>query len=136
MTHETPALPSLLAFDGLTCTAMGALLLAAADPIAGLTQIPAGLLWWAGLLLLPTAAFMAIASRQAPTPRWMTSLIVAGNGLWALISLALPLLGPIQPNLLGYVFLLGQGAVVAALGVAEYAADRRAHPAPTRRVTQ
>ncbi len=62
------SLKSLLALDAATCAAMGALLLLGSAPVAEVTQIPAGLLFWAGASLLPIAAFMAISSRTTPVP--------------------------------------------------------------------
>lgn len=116
-------LQSLLSFDAATCAAMGALLLAAADPVAALTRLPAPLLFWAGAALLPVAAFMAVCSRAAPVPRWAARLAVAGNAAWVLASIALPAFGLVRPNVLGWGFLLGQAAVVALLAKLEHDAD-------------
>ncbi|MGB3288002.1 MAG: hypothetical protein WBA83_01875 [Burkholderiaceae bacterium] len=113
-------LQSLLAFDAATCIAMGALLLAASDTIAVLTHLPASLLFWAGAALLPIAAVIGGLSRIRQTPRWAVMVVIAGNAAWGLASIALPVLGLVQPNALGWVFLLGQAAVVLLLAVLEY----------------
>lgn len=118
------SLGSLLAIDAATCSAMGALLLAFSAPIAGLTAIPAALLFWAGAALLPIAAFMALSARARPVPAWAAALVVAGNGLWVAASLALPLSGAIAPNGLGWAFLLVQAAAVALLALLELGAAR------------
>jgi len=126
MSTDRLRLQPLLAFDAATCTAMGALLLGAADKIAALTRLPAPLLFWAGAVLLPIAAFMAVLSRARSVPRWAARLVVEGNAAWALASIALPAFGLIQPNALGWAFLLGQAAVVALLAKLEYAASATA----------
>ncbi len=126
MTSQPFTLPRLLAIDAATCAAMGIALVLAADLAGPLTGIPVQLLFWAGVLLLPTACFMAVAARMEPIPSWAISLVLLGNAGWALISIALPLAGAITPNLLGWVFLIGQAAVVTILTLLERGAAPRA----------
>lgn len=115
----------LLLIDATSCALMGAALVAAADPLASLTAIPSTLLFRAGLILLPIAAFMALLARQRPVPGWGVSLIVIGNLLWVFASLALPLSGSVSPNLLGWLFLLAQAAFVTLLTLLEHRAVPR-----------
>jgi len=115
MSNPFLTLRRLLAIDAATCAAMGLLLVSAADFVGALTRIPTPLLFWAGLALLPVAGFMAVVARMAPMPVWAINVIILGNALWVLISIVLPLSGMISPNLLGWLFLLGQAAVVAVL---------------------
>ncbi|MGE0797596.1 MAG: hypothetical protein AB7G13_27070 [Lautropia sp.] len=116
----------LLAVDALTCLLTGTVLVLATSPIADLTAIPAALLHGAGLALLPIAAFMAFYTTRGRVPGWALSVIVLGNALWVLASVLLPLTGSIRPNGLGWIFLLGQAAVVAVLAVLESRAGRAA----------
>ena len=126
------SLRSLLALDAATCAAMGTVLLLGSPPIAEVTQIPAGLLFWAGASLMPVAAFMALSARTTPVPGWAALLIVLGNLLWIAASLLLPAAGLIAPNTLGWAFLAGQAGIVAALTKLEFDALRgpatAAHP--------
>lgn len=115
----------LLLIDATSCALMGAALVAAADPLASLIAIPSTLLFRAGLILLPIAAFMALLARQRPVPGWGVSLIVIGNLLWVFASLALPLSGSVSPNLLGWLFLLAQAAFVTLLTLLEHRAVPR-----------
>lgn len=119
-------LQPLLALDAATCAAMGLLLLAASGTVAALTHLPASLLFWAGAALLPIAAFFGGLSRVQQPPRWAVMLVVVGNMAWVLASVALPVLGLVQPNALGWVFLLGQAAVVLLLAILEYGAPSAA----------
>ena len=112
----------LLAVDAATCAGMGTLLLAAAAPVASLTALPQPLLSGAGAVLLPIAAFMAWFARARAVPRWAATIIVLGNAGWVLASVALPILGVVTPNALGWTFVLVQAAVVAVLAKLEYAA--------------
>tara|TARA_R110000764_G_scaffold7644_3_gene26789 strand:+ start:11377 stop:11775 length:399 start_codon:yes stop_codon:yes gene_type:complete len=116
------SLQSILKIDAATCAAMGALLALASAPAAGLTQISAPLLFWAGLVLFPVAGFMFACAQMRRVPMWATGLVVVGNGLWVLASLALPLAGLIAPNALGWLFLVGQAVVVLVFAALEWGA--------------
>ncbi len=119
------SLRSLLGVDAATCAAMGLLLVLVSGQVAGATQISAPLLFWAGLLLLPVAAFMALSARAARVPGWVASLVVFGNVAWVAASLVLPVAGVIAPNALGWAFLLLQATAVAGLSWLEWAAAVR-----------
>ena len=113
-------LNKILAFDALTCALMGAVLSLAAPALSTLLALPQDLLFYAGLLLFPIAAFMAILAlqdRPSPAGVW---LIILGNAGWVLASLAV--LAMPTPNMLGILFVLLQAAVVALLALAEYRA--------------
>ena len=116
------SLQSILKIDAATCAAMGALLALASAPAAGLTQISAPLLFWAGLVLFPVAGFMFACAQMRRVPMWATGLVVVGNGLWVLASLALPLAGLIVPNALGWLFLVAQAVVVLVFAALEWGA--------------
>ena len=118
------SLKPLLALDAATCAAMGVVLLLGSRPVAGMTEIPADLLFWAGASLIPIAAFMAISSRTTPVPVWAATLVVVGNLLWVVASIFLPAAGLIAPNALGWAFLVGQAGVVAILAKLELDALR------------
>ncbi len=119
MPNKMLSLNALLAIDATTCGAMGALLMAAAGPIGALTALPAPFLFWAGAILLPIAAFMALSARAHPVPRGAAGLVVLGNIGWVIASLLLPALGWVAPNILGWIFLSAQAAVVAVLATLE-----------------
>jgi hypothetical protein len=124
MTSHEPrsGLARILVLDAATCAAMGLLLLVASSPLAGLTGIPAPLLLYAGLALIPIALYMAAVARVATGNALAVWLVVLGNIGWALASLGL--FAVISPNILGTAFILAQAAVVAALAWAELAAWR------------
>ena len=112
MNRESLLRPVLL-FDAATCGVMGLMLLLAAAPLAGFTDLPAALLREAGILLLPFALFALWASRRAGG--WPVQVVVAANIAWVGGSLAL-LAGPwVAPNMLGTVFVDAQAAAVAGL---------------------
>jgi hypothetical protein len=110
MTRNQLLRPVLL-FDAATCLAMGGLLVAAAGPIAGLTDLPVPLLREAGILLFPFALFVLWAARQGGG--WPVQLVAGLNLAWVAASFAaIPLA---QPNALGMAFVAVQAVAVAGL---------------------
>ena len=119
------SLQSVLALDAATCAVMGVLLACASVLVSGLTLVPASLLYWAGLSLLPVAGFMAFFSRTPIVPAWAVQMTVLGNLLWVLGSVALPVFGLISLNAFGWIFILAQAAAVAMFAVLEWSASQR-----------
>jgi hypothetical protein len=109
-------LRQILAIDAATCVAMGLLLVVAADPLSTLTGLPHALLFWAGVLLFPSALSMAAAA-AVPRPA-LVWLVIAGNAAWALASVAVATV-LFEPTSVGRAFVLLQAAVVAVLLVLE-----------------
>ena len=125
-TTSSNGLRTILLFDAGTCLVMGLLLIVGNALLADLTAIPSAVLLYAGGLLLPIAGFMAIVALKALHSRPALWLIIAGNGLWVLASIAL-IAGPwITPNLLGYGFIGLQAVAVFILMELEYTATRNA----------
>ncbi|MDH6268753.1 hypothetical protein M2360_004171 [Rhizobium sp. SG_E_25_P2] len=124
--HPLWTLANLLTLDACTCAGMGAALGVFHTPVSAWTGIPAPLLFWAGVALLPIAAFMAITARMRPIPTLATHAVIGGNMAWILASLALPITGAISPNPLGWAFLIAQAVFVALLTTAEYVAAKPA----------
>ena len=113
----------VLFVDAATCIATGLFLALLAAPLAPFLGLSAGLLLYAGLALLPIAAFIAwVAAREQISPAGVW-LVIIGNALWVLASLAL--LFAVSPTALGYAFVIGQALIVAALAEMEYVALRK-----------
>ncbi|MBY8977957.1 hypothetical protein KHP62_19250 [Rhodobacteraceae bacterium NNCM2] len=119
---KTSSLHSILKLDAATCIGMGVLLIAAPALLSSHTLIPQALLFWAGVALLPTAAFMAGLSLLGTIPAWGKMTVIAGNAAWAFASVALPATGLIPANTFGWAFLIGQAVVVAIFAVMEWKA--------------
>ena len=114
----------VLRFDALVCAVTGILLVGASGWIAGLTALPASLLFWAGVALFPVAVLMAVFAVAEPVPTWASSLVIIGNLLWSVASLLLPLTGLVSPNMLGWMFLLAQAVIVLCFTWLEWKAAR------------
>lgn len=108
----------IILLDAATCAIMGVVLVAASAVLSTLLGLPENLLYYAGLVLLPIAAFMAIVARQSTPPSAGVWLIVIGNIAWVIASIAV--LTIFSPNGLGSAFVLLQAAVVSIFALAEY----------------
>lgn len=134
MTTSAPAplsasrlsLRNLLLADAATCAAMGLALASGAAPLAALTGLPAALLSYAGLALLPIAAVMLLVALRPALQPAGTWLVIAGNAAWVAASLALLLSGWVAPTATGTAFVVVQALAVAVLAKLEHGALRAA----------
>ena len=124
-THPA-ALRRALLLDATASGAMGVLLLLAAGPLEPLLGLPAGLLRWAAVVLVPFAAFLIWVAGRADERRGLVRMIIAANLLWAAGSVLLLVSGWVAPTRLGVLFVLAQAAAVVGFVYLEYAALRRA----------
>lgn len=113
----------VLALDALTSAVMGALLLLA--PLSSLLGVEPSLLKWAGLSLLPFAAFVGwLASREVP-PRIGVWAVILINALWVIDSFALLATDWSDLTLLGRGFVVVQAVAVAVFAELEFFGLRR-----------
>jgi len=121
-------LRQLLLVDAVISGGMGLLLIFGAALLAGLLDLPASLLRYAGLVLVPFVLYVAyvayVAGRErvAPTAVWIVILI---NALWVAASVALLLSGQVTPNGLGIAFVILQAVAVGIFAELQYIALRR-----------
>jgi hypothetical protein len=116
-------LNAVLLFDAATCLLMGVALLALADVVTTVLGLSAGLLRWAGALLLPCAVLMAIAGFKVPVPRALVLVlpIVAGNLAWVVASVYVTV-AVAGITLLGQAAVAAQAFVVLVLAILEWRA--------------
>jgi hypothetical protein len=121
--NPTLFLRRVLAFDALTCLAMGGLLLVAAAPLAGLLAIPRAVLFEAGVILIPFALFVLWAMRRAGDSTAPARAVAAINLAWVAASFAL--FAFVMPNLLGGLFVTAQALAVAGIAALQFHALAR-----------
>ena len=107
-------LPRLLLVDAAASGATAVLLVAAADLLAPVLQLPAGLLRGAGVALLPFVALVYGLSRQAAPARGAVAAVVAVNFAWVAASAWVAFGGNWQPSVAGIAFVLAQALAVLA----------------------
>jgi len=101
--------------DAAASGIMGVLLAAAADPLAAWFGLPLALLREVGLLLIPYAGLLIYLASRQTTPRLPAQLIIAGNVLWVIGSVALLISSLVAPTTLGTAFVIAQALIVAIL---------------------
>ncbi|HJR21044.1 MAG TPA: hypothetical protein VJ822_05450 [Dongiaceae bacterium] len=111
--------------DAVASGAMGVLLAAAAEPLAAWFGLPLALLREVGLLLIPYSGLLGYLATRITTPRLPAQLIVAGNALWVVGSVALLMSGLVAPTTLGTSFVIAQALVVAILAELQLLGLRR-----------
>ena len=126
--HSNPFLRNALLLDAAATGATGLLLIGGAGLLEGLLGLPAGLMRWAGLVLIPFVAFVAWAGTREPASQGAVALIIAVNVLWVVASVCLLLGGLVAPTLLGYAFVLAQAVVVALFAELQYVGLKRSGP--------
>ena len=115
----------VLTLDAVTSGAMGALLVLAQAPLSSLLGLSASLLFWAGLSLLPFAAFVGwLATRELP-PRAGVWAVVLCNALWVVDSFVLLASDWSDLTLLGKLFVLFQALAVAVFAELQFFGLRR-----------
>lgn len=115
-----------LVADAAISGATAVLLVLAGGVLAQPLAVPESLLRYAGVVLIPFAMYVGLVARRDAVPRASVLAIIGLNVAWVVASLWLVLGGPIQPNLLGYAFIVGQAVAVAAFAELQYVGLRRA----------
>lgn len=127
MTFTLPSnlLRLALIADAAASGATALLMLAGASLIAGLLGLPADLLRYAGLILVPFVAFVAYVGTRPEIPRGAAGAIVVVNFAWVAASVALLVSGAVAPTVLGYAFVLVQAVAVGVLAELQWIGLRR-----------
>jgi hypothetical protein len=128
--------PSLLlrrAFllDTVASGMMALLLTLGAGELAPLLDLPEALLRETGLFLIAYTALVGWLATRQSMPKLLVMIVIIGNAVWTLASLALLFSGAVTPNWLGEAFVVAQAVVPGALGQLQYIGLRRSGGAVT-----
>ena len=106
--------------DAATCVATGLLMTLGSGQLEQFLGLPAGLLRYAGVSLLPFAAFLVyLAKRENLSTQGVWTAIVL-NTIWTAASLLILMTGRVAPTELGYTFVIAQALGVAVFAGLEY----------------
>ncbi|MFL6648393.1 MAG: hypothetical protein ACJ8KO_10565 [Sulfurifustaceae bacterium] len=114
-----------LTADAAVSGATGLLMVFLSGFLDGLLQVPPSLLFYAGLVLIPYAAFIAVLARRESLSRGIVTIVIAGNVLWATACVLVMLSGWVAPNWLGYAFIAVQAIAVVAFAELQYVGLRK-----------
>lgn len=110
----------VLLADAATSLIVGVPMFVASGFVAGMTELPQNLLFFAGLSLFPFAAsliYLATRAEFAAAGLW---LVIIVNIFWSSTSILLIATGLVAPNSVGTFFVIFQAIGVAAYAVLEY----------------
>jgi hypothetical protein len=114
-----------LVADAAISGSTGVLLILGAGPLSGALGIPAPLLRYAGLSLVPFVALVASLAARATLPRGGVWTVIALNAAWVLASALLLFSGRVAPTALGSAFVVAQALAVGFFAELQYVGLRR-----------
>ena len=130
MTTDTTRGPVLLRrvllADAIVSGATGIAMMLGAEMLSSLFGVPAALLRWGGVSLIPFAAFVAAVAMRDAISAAAVRVVIVANLLWAADSVLLLFTGWVDPTVLGYAFIIGQAVLVAALAEVQHIGLRSA----------
>lgn len=111
--------------DALVSGAMALLLSLAAGTLSRLLALPQPLLLETGLFLIGYAALVGWLGTRRALPKALVLIVIGGNALWTLGSVALLLSGAVTPNALGIAFVLMQATAVGIFAELQFIGLKR-----------
>jgi hypothetical protein len=121
----SPFLRNALYLDALVSGVAAVLLMGGASLLTPWLGLPGGLMFWAGLALVPYVCLLVAVARRQTAPRIVIIDIVALNALWAAASIGLLVSGAVQPTVLGLVFVSVQALAVLLFAELQFIGLRR-----------
>jgi hypothetical protein len=125
MLNPSPLLRHTLVADAVISGATGLLMLLGASLLESLLGVPAALLRYAGVSLLPFAVLLLFLATRPGLPRKAVVAVIAANLAWVVASVLLLVSGEIAPTTIGVGFVVFQAVAVAAFADLQYVGLRR-----------
>lgn len=119
-TRGSVLLRRVLLADAIVSGVTGIAMMLGAEMLSPLFGVAAALLRWAGVSLMPFAAFVAAVAMRDSISTAGVRVVIAANLLWAADSVLLLFTGWVDPTVLGYAFIVGQAILVAALAEVQH----------------
>jgi hypothetical protein len=125
MIHPSLFLRRAIQADAIFSGVSAVLLTLGAGAFAPFLNLPEPLLRETGPFLIVYAALVGWLGMRPTMPKALVTIVIAGNAVWTLASIALLLSGAVSPNLLGEAAIAMQAIVVGALAELQYIGLRR-----------
>ena len=117
--------------DAIVTGAVALLQTFGAGMLAPLLSLPEALLRETGLFLIAYTALVSWLGTRQAMPRALVLVVIAGNVVWTIASIALLFSGAVTPNLLGEIAIAAQAIVVGAFAELQYIGLRKSGGAVT-----
>ncbi|MCA1455852.1 hypothetical protein I6F35_22040 [Bradyrhizobium sp. BRP22] len=125
MIHSSQFLRRALLADAVFSGVSAVGLTLGAGAFASLFNLPEVLLQETGLFLIAYAALVGWLGARPSVPRPLVVIVIAGNALWTLASIALLFSGAVSPNLLGQFVVVAQAIATGVFAELQYVGLRR-----------
>jgi len=125
MIHPSLLLRRALLADAIFSGTAAVVLTLGTGALAPLLSLPDALLRETGLFLILYAAFVGWLGTRQMMPKALVWLVVVGNAVWTLASIALLFSDLVAPNLLGEVFVVAQAIATGVFAELQYVGLRR-----------
>ena len=125
MIHPSVFLRRAIQADAIFSGVSAVLLTFGAGDIAPLLNLPEALLRESGLFLIAYTALVGWLGTRQTMPKALVAIVIAGNAVWTLASIALLFSDAVTPNLLGEAAVAMQAIVVGVLAELQYIGLRR-----------
>ena len=125
MIHPSLLLCRALLADAIFSGTSAVVLTLGAGALAPLLSLPDALLRETGLFLILYAALVGWLGTRQMMPKALVGLVIVGNAVWTLASIALLLSGLVAPNLLGDAFVVAQAIATGVFAELQYVGLRR-----------
>lgn len=122
----TPFIRNALLLDAAASGATALLAIAGAPFLSPILGLPAAVLAWAGVVLVPFVLLLLASARRQTVARMTLVDIIAINVLWVAASFGLLVSGLVSPNALGIAFVSAQAIAVALFAELQFIGMRRA----------
>ena len=122
----TSYLKKVLVADAVISGAAAVAMMAGSTFLPPLLGLPAELLLWAGMALIPFVAILALIIRQSQIAMGVLVAVIAINIAWVLASLIVAFGPAFATTLFGKVFVVAQAATVALFAELQIIGLRRA----------
>lgn len=131
MIHPSVLLRRATQFDAVFSGVSALVLTFGAGMLAPLLALPEALLRESGLFLIAYTALVGWLGTRPTMPRVLVMIVIAGNAVWTLASIALLFSGAVTPNLLGEALVVAQAVAVGAIAELQYVGLRKSAGAVT-----
>jgi hypothetical protein len=124
-------LKKVLLLDLVVSAATTLMLLTAAGWLAEPLGLSAVMLRGTGIVLLPWVALLAWIIWKQTVANFIIWLVIAGNAIWAIDSIAVLFTDWLAPSALGIGFIIGQAVIIGIFAELQFIALRRPRHAVT-----
>src|SRR5271169_1364117 len=125
MIHPSRFLRRALLADAIFSGGGAVLMTLGAGELAPLSNLPDALLRETGLFLIAYTVLVGWLSTRQSMPKVLVTIVIAGNAVWTLASIALLLSGAVTPNLPGEAAITMQAIADGALAELQFIGLRR-----------